>query len=96
MSRPRIWEHKCTNCGRTDHFYAKGLCKACYMRLRRKGTLEYSHPDKHAPRNNAYRIRHMTDEELAEWIFDLLWRYDAIPDKTTEDWLRWLKEEDGA
>lgn len=34
------YERKCTNCGRTDNYYAKGLCRACYGRLRRNGTFE--------------------------------------------------------
>ena len=34
------YEHKCSNCGRADHYYAKGLCRACYDRLRRNGTFE--------------------------------------------------------
>lgn len=44
-------------------------------------------------RTNADRIRSMTDEELAKWIFELLWAYDAICDKNTKRWLDWLKEE---
>ena len=42
---------------------------------------------------NADRIRAMTDEELAEWIFNTLWSYDAICEKRKKDWLDWLKEE---
>ena len=34
------YEHKCSNCGRADHYYAKGLCRSCYDRLRRNGTFE--------------------------------------------------------
>ena len=34
------YERKCTNCGRTDHYYAKGLCRTCYGRMRRNGTFE--------------------------------------------------------
>ncbi len=39
------YERKCTNCGRTDHYYAKGLCRACYERMRRNGTFkkQYAH-----------------------------------------------------
>lgn len=32
-------ECKCTYCGKPEH-YSKGLCKACYNRLRRNGFLE--------------------------------------------------------
>lgn len=33
-------ERKCSFCGSTD-YAAKGLCRKCYARLRRNGTLEY-------------------------------------------------------
>ena len=43
--------------------------------------------------SNADRIRASSDEELAEWIFNTLWSYDAICEKRKKDWLEWLKEE---
>jgi hypothetical protein len=40
---------------------------------------------------NADRIRHMSDEELAEWIRDqIIDRNIGIPSET---WLAWLREE---
>ena len=41
---------------------------------------------------NADHIRAMTDEELAEWIFDTLWSYDAICEKRKKDWFDWLSQ----
>lgn len=38
------YEHRCSYCGRTDHYYAKGLCRSCYDRLRRNGTFEKQYP----------------------------------------------------
>lgn len=39
------------------------------------------------PQTNADRIRSMTDEELAEFI------YDKNEDGSREAWLEWLKKE---
>ena len=35
----RKYEKKCSYCGKEQH-YSKGLCKACYNRLRNNGVLE--------------------------------------------------------
>lgn len=35
----RKYENVCTYCGKEEH-YSKGLCRACYARLKRNGTLE--------------------------------------------------------
>lgn len=61
-----------------------------YRMVGRKGV---NHASKEARMTNGDFIRSMTDEELAEWIFELLWSYDAICDKNTERWLKWLKQE---
>lgn len=63
--------------------------------------------DKYAPMTNADRIRSMTDEELAEWIYSIDYHYDDdngasaikldevyINDRK-EDILDWLQEKAG-
>lgn len=42
-------------------------------------------------RSNADRIRSMSDKELAEWIFELLWKYDSECENSSKDWLFWLR-----
>jgi len=37
----------CSYCGKEEH-YAKGLCRACWSRMKRNGTLEYQYH--HGPR----------------------------------------------
>lgn len=41
------------------------------------------------PKTNADRIRSMSDEELAVWLY---WKADGSG-KTKEQWLDWLREE---
>ena len=36
----RIYDNKCSYCGKEKH-YAKGLCRNCYCRLKRNGKVEY-------------------------------------------------------
>ena len=59
-------------------------------------------PQATPPKTNADRIRNMTDEELAEWIDNLLDAQGCPPkgidnctkfDECDKCWLKWLKEE---
>ncbi len=50
------------------------------------------------PMTNADRIRSMTDEELAEWLYersDCVVTLDCLDDSCDECILKWLKEEMG-
>lgn len=48
------------------------------------------------PQTNADRIRSMSDEELAEFLFDIKWGICDIglaPNATRFAWKNWIKEE---
>lgn len=42
---------------------------------------------------NADRIRAMTDEELARWVWAVQVYIDCADLSTTGDWLDWLRQE---
>lgn len=71
----------CPHCIHNDECHDK--CRGCFEGSNYKPK----------PLTNADRIRSMTDEELAEWIFNTLWSYDAICEKRKKDWLDWLNQE---
>ncbi len=59
---------QCYFCGSTD-YYAKGLCKKCYQRLRHSGTLEYRHGMRGRPVNpdklKEYWEKNLKDADLS-------------------------------
>lgn len=66
-----IHEKKCNYCGKVEH-YAKGLCKNCYNRLWKRGTLEYYKPpteswyerNKEKVLNNCKKYREKNKEKI--------------------------------
>ncbi len=136
MGRPKTQPLFCNHCG-NEGTYARGLCRTCYNRLMRTGSVEPNPradelkernleiarewvggktireiadkygmsfqrvqqiSSKYARRLNSYRIRHMTDEELANWLINIAMqcmavsgKYDYLTNKTW--WLEWLKAE---
>ena len=132
------YEHKCSNCGRADHYYAKGLCRRCYIRLWKNGTFEkqysrgigsrpYQWSDKtkkilelhksgmkqaeivkevgltrqgvsgvskkYTKPTRADKIRSMSDEELADWVWGAETAGRAYGPRGKKAWLDWLKQE---
>lgn len=70
--------------------YASGVCKKTGVPIRRTTGCTYHTPK---PQTNADKIRGMTDEELADWVWGAESSGRAYGPRGKKAWLDWLKEE---
>lgn len=125
------YNRKCAYCGR-EGVYALGMCKACYSRKRRNGTVEYKERKgprsqnakktlelyrggmkqtdiarelgitreavsqtikRHCKPTRAERIRAMSDEKLAEFLWGVETSGRAYGPLGKNAWTGWLRQD---
>ena len=92
-------ERNCDNCKYRDVYYMAPPCDECNFEYQRQPQKGFQNWESNAM-TNADRIRSMTDEELAEFLFHA-WNnasWCSMKECPDEDsclpcWLDWLKEE---
>ena len=76
-----VWKH-CRDCAESN----------CEIRIDDEVICDHYKPK---PQTNADRIRTMSDEELAEWVWGAETAGRAYGPRGKNAWLDWLKEEVG-
>ena len=93
--------HCCENCGWLDVNPGGALFCGYTDERTWKDECCMAWKDKEIPQTNADKIRQMSDEELAEYMSRIIHtvktanKWWGLPSDKKEDWLDWLKEEEG-
>lgn len=86
---------KCCDCGNTHHalpgFPNQVLCDYYHLHMSNSADASRCEHFKPKPQTNADRIRSMTDEELAEWVWGAESSGRAYGVRGKNAWLKWLK-----
>lgn len=78
------------DCGGCKHLNERGYCEftACIIPCTVAATVPAT-----KPQTNADRVRQMTDEELADWVWSAESAGRAYGPRGKKAWLDWLKQE---
>ena len=98
MSSPYPSNMKCPNCGRPNVYYiwqSKQYVAKCYNcgQYITADEMRSEFAKATTPQTNADRIRSMTDEELAEFVWNVESSGKFYGPRGRKLWLDWLKQE---